>query len=500
MTDVERLPRFTDPSYFASHPWLEYGFIASAMMSQLVVQSASTNALPLLSILQNSFDTSQDASPWFMASVGLGIGTLILPSGSIGDKYGLKESIVGGYAWSLIWTLLSGISYYVNSDFFIVCRTFQGCGLAFVVPNMMGALGRVYTPRTPRKNMIFSFVGLCAPFGGAMGTLFSGIVGTKTDRWDWAYYALTIFIAAILILAIVAVPHVPPHSTNKVDWIGSILGVTALTLFNFAWNQAPVAGWDSPYIIVLLIVGFLLFPVFIYWELTYAQQPLLPPEVLHSSQLLLALLCMFAAWGSFGIKIYSFVTFLGRFRGYIPVAQGAAVTPAIPAGACAALICGLLISHGFPIRLILLFATLAFLGSDIIIATLKVDEMFWRSSFGVFILAPFGMDWSFPAASILMSDTLPPNLQGLAGSLVNTAINYGISLWLGIGGNVEKQLSLRGKSDLEAWRGQMYFSIGSSSLAVATATILLLMPYIKRFKRGRTHCLDDKDSEKEFEA
>lgn len=471
--------RFTDPRYFADNPCLEYVFILSAMTGQLLVQSVSANVLPIMKSLENHFGTSDDVSSWFMASVGLGIGTIILPSGCIGDKFGLKNAIIGGYIWAIIWTLLSGLSYYVNDTFFIICRTFQGCGLAFVLPNLMGALGRVYTPRTKRKNMVFSVVALCAPIGGVLGPLFGGIIGTYTNRWDWAYYAFAIALALALILTVVAIPEITRDRESKIDWMGCILGVAMLTLFAFVWNQAPSAQWSNPYIIVLLIVSILFFFVFVWWELRLADSPLIPREVMQNHRLLLVLACVLIGWGTFGIKMFCIVSFLRDFRNYTPLAQGAAFVPSIPLGAVAALLCGVLLSSRIPVNWLLVFSMLGFLGSDIVLATAPVHEVYWRSFLGLWFLAVIGVDWSFPASTILMSDTLPPNLQGMAGSLVTTAVNYGISLWLGIGANVSQQLSERGHTSLEAWRGEMYFSVGSSGLCVLMALYLIAEPWVK---------------------
>lgn len=476
------MARFTDPGFFAKNPSFEYVFILSAMAGQLLVQSVSANVLPITRIIETHFGTSEYDSSWFMASAGLGIGTIILPSGSIGDKYGLKNAIVGGYIWAIIWSLLCGLSYYVQYEFFIVCRTFQGCGLAFVLPNIMGAIGRVYTPKTRRKNMVFSVVALCAPIGGVLGPLFAGLIGTMTLRWDWAYYSFAIALLLALLLTIIAIPDIPKNENNHVDWLGGFLGVAVLTLLNFVWNQAPGAGWSNPYIIVLLIVSILLIPLFICYELMWARHPMIPREVLLNSRLMLVLACVLIGWGTFGVKMFSIVSFLRDFRNYTPLAQGAAFVPSIPLGAIAALSCGTLLSLNIPVSWLLFFSMLGFVGSDIILATAPVHEVYWRSFLGLWFLAVLGVDWSFPASTILMSDTLPSNLQGLAGSLVSTAVNYGISLWLGIGANVYYQLEDSGLTRLQSWRGEMYFSVGSSGLCVIISLALLVQFYLERRK------------------
>lgn len=486
MDESYKAARFTDSRYFAQSSLLEYLFIFTAMLSQLLALSATTCVMPILQILQHDFGVNRDTSTWYLASIGLGLGTLILPSGSIGDKYGLKVTILAGYAWTFVWSLLCGFSYYVNSNFFICCRTFQGCGLAVAVPNVIGVVGRIYRPDTLRKNMVLALVGYAAPLGAWFGTIFTGIIGTETPRWDWAFYAYAIFCFIALIFSWVSIPYIEPSSKRGMDWIGSAIGVAALTLFNFAWNQAPIAGWSNPYIIILLIVGLILVPSFVVYEIRFAKHPLLEPAVLENANLMLTLACIFLGWGSYGIKLFQFFKLVMIFRGYTPVAAGASNTSIVVAGGIASMSCAIIMKKKSSGRHVLLFSMLSFLASDLILATCPVDEAYWRSTFGFWIIATFGMDWSFPGATIILSDTLPSQLQGLSGSLVSTALNYGISIFLGIAGTVTHQLSLQtdhSNSELRAWRGTMYFSIGVSSLSCLTAFLLWILLYWSEIKK-----------------
>ena len=52
------------------------------------------------------------------------------------------------------------------------------------------------------------------------------------------------------------------------------------------------------------------------------------------------------------------------------------------------------------------------------------------------------MDISFPAAALILSDMVPRHLQGVAASLVNTVVNYSISIGIGVAGTVEREVHL----------------------------------------------------------
>lgn len=90
---------------------------------------------------------------------------------------------------------------------------------------------------------------------------------------------------------------------------------------------------------------------------------------------------------------------------------------------------------------------------------------------------------SWPAATIVLSNGLPYEHQGLAASLVNTVVNYSVSIGLGFAGTVEVQVNNGGKDILKGYRGALYMGIGLSCLAVATSLIFKYTELRKEYKR-----------------
>lgn len=482
---VNPVPRFTDPSYFSKQPWTEYIFIVSICICQLITQSGTTDVLTHMNDLQDSFNDSSASTPWYLASFGMAVGTLIIFSGRVGDAYGLKKALLGGYIWTIIWSILCGISYYdraAGSNFYITARAFQGAGVAFILPNAIGIVGRVYTPGILRKKIIFGCIGFCAPLGGTLGAVFSGIIAVRTNDWYWNYYAYAIFALLNALVLFISVPHIPvtygdDGKRQSIDLIGGILITGSLVLFNFVWNEAAVVGWQEPYIIVLLIVSIPMFIAFVFWELKFAKNPLIPAEVLSHGKVMAVLLILFLGWGAFGINIFHYATLMQQFRHESPFVTGIGMAPAIITGFCAAISCALLIGPN-TVELIMFGSMLCFLASSLVLGFAGTEETYWRNTFGLWIVAPFGMDWSFPAGTILLSEEMPAKFQGLAGSLVTVMVNYGTATFLGFAGVVEAQLlKLRPDDEWRSWRGALYFNIGISGLATSLAFLLVLKKF-----------------------
>jgi hypothetical protein len=74
------------------------------------------------------------------------------------------------------------------------------------------------------------------------------------------------------------------------------------------------------------------------------------------------------------------------------------------------------------------------------------------------------MDKSFPAATVILSNHMPPEHQGLAASLVNTVVNYSISIALGTAGTVEVYASF--DTPFQQNRNAFYWALGLSGTGV----------------------------------
>ncbi|TIA47040.1 hypothetical protein D6C79_04861 [Aureobasidium pullulans] len=235
-------------------------------------------------------------------------------------------------------------------------------------------------------------------------------------------------------------------------------------MFNFSWNQAANVGWPMVYNHVLLIVGILFLVAFVWIELKVGQQPLVPIKAL-SGESILALAVIAAGWGSFGIWVYHLWNFLEVLRGYSALAACAQNAPVAISGLLASVATGILLSKT-KVSNVLLLATLFFLIGQILIATAPPTQIYWAQTFVSIIIMPWGMDMSFPSGTIILSNSTAKEHQGVAASLVNTVVNYSISIVLRIAGTVDRNVNKGGKDVLGGYRGAWYFGIGLDVVAI----------------------------------
>lgn len=82
---------------------------------------------------------------------------------------------------------------------------------------------------------------------------------------------------------------------------------------------------------------------------------------------------------------------------------------------------------------------------------------------------------SFPSATIILSNASRRDKQGMAASMVNTVLNYSISIGLGIAGTVQSKVDPDGLKLLEGYRSAWYVGIALSGAGILCAMGLIWM-------------------------
>ncbi|KAJ5782242.1 hypothetical protein N7457_004016 [Penicillium paradoxum] len=467
-------------------PIREVLFVTIACMGQFMAQVNIGICLSSLDIVGDDFGINEPGIlSWFIAGYSLTVGTFILVFGRCGDLFGYRRMFIIGFCWLALWSLVAGLSVYSNYVLFIFARVLQGIGIAMLMPNSLALLGATYQPGK-KKNMIFAVFGAIAPNSSVLGGVFSAIF-SQLAWWPWTYWTQTIVCICCAVLGLLVIPPICRNTLTDrsfmgllkaLDALGGACGIGGLVLVNVAWNQAPIVGWHQPYVYVLLIIGILFLAAFFYVEFRVAEYPLIPFHA-FSRDVSFVLGCIACGWGSFGIWIYYSWRFLEVLRHSTPLLASAQFIPVGPAGIAACVATGWLMSRMRP-GWIMVISMTAFTLGNVLISIAPVHQTYWALTFVCLLITPWGMDMSFPAATLLLSNSVERKHQGVAASLVTTVVNYSISLSLGLAGTVEVHVNNGGTTPddiLKGYRGALYLAVGLGGLGMFLSMIYTVNSY-----------------------
>ncbi|KYK54407.1 major facilitator superfamily transporter [Drechmeria coniospora] len=445
--------------------------------------------LVLLRTVGRSFHvTSPPQLAWLVAGYSLTVGTFILFSGRLGDVFGHKRMLLTGFSWFSLWSLVAGLSVYSNYKLAVFSRVLQGIGPAICLPNALAILGTAYPPGH-RKAMVFAFFGAVAPIGAIFGGIFASLL--TLAWWPWALWAMSIWLALLAGAGNVAIPSLPKTSSPRQDWAswitlldlpGAFVGVVSLVLFNFAWTQAPIDDWGTPTVLAPLVLGIVLFALFLVIEMRWSPMPLLPFDAINAD-VAFVLATVGCGWATFGVWTLYLVQIMQEIHQLSPLITTVWFCPVAVAGAAAAVCTGKLLGPWqMKPALVMTLAMAAFTTGSIITALAPTDQIYWGQIFISMVIMPFGMDMSFPAATLILSNDVSKEHQGIGASLVNTVVNYGIALGVGFAGTVEVQVNGKGElveEKIRGFKGALYMGVGLASLGLAVSLVFLARELFK---------------------
>lgn len=460
----------------------EVSLLAVVSLYQILMFAGASQVVAPAFEIATSFDgVSTGQHSWFLTAYTMTIGVFTLPSARLGDIFGHKPVVISGCLWLAVSCLLSGFSAKVQDGgldgavYFCICRALQGIGSALCVPNGFSILEASFGTGQ-KKDMALSLYSAMAPFGFVVGAIMSSLFAVNA-AWEWSYFVLAAVCASAAGLSLLVLPPQGPRIIRtdssvwtELDASGIILGGAGLVLLGFVWNQAPAAGWRTPYVYFLLIMGLMFVAAFLYNE-TIAANPLVPLRAMNAATNLI-LGCTAAGWGCFIIWAFYSFQLAEVLRGQDPLLASVGFVPL----AVEAFAVGLLLAYltpGIEVFWALLVSLLGLLLGSVLMATTSEDQTYWANTFVSNLLVPLGMVMISPLSTVLLSNYFGEEHQVIAGSLVLSITFYSASIALGMARCIEVQVNQNGQAIMSGYHGAQYFGSGLGGLGVLLASGLL---------------------------
>jgi hypothetical protein len=371
---------------------------------------------------------------------------------------------MAGLIWLSMWNLIGGFSR--NGLMLNICRAFQGLGTAALLPSGIMLLGSVYRPG-PRKNLVFSVYGACAPFGFFLGILIAGLAG-ELINWGWYFWIGTALTAITTITSYFAIPSdmISVRARGwKMDWKGSVLIASGITLFIVAITDSShtPGQWKSTRIYVLFILGSALLILAAYVE-RVAESPLVPWYIFRIPCMAPLIIALLLFYGSLGVFLLHASMYMEESMGATPLQTVAWYAP-MAIGGCIISTIGGQIFHRLSGTILLIVAGVAWVVAPLMFAIAPENAGYWQYILPSMICATIGIDISFNLCTIFISTSLPHSQQGLAGAISSTLVSLGMAIFIAFA-DVVKSSTLLPLGPRKSCQAAFWFGFTSAATAL----------------------------------
>jgi MFS family permease len=213
--------------------------------------------------LGQTLHATADERTWILSSTSIGLGTGLLLSGALADKWGRRTVFAGGAAVQALF-LLTGAAF-ANPAVFIVARIGQGVGAAALTATSLGLIAQV-TPPGHRRARATGLWGASLGTGIAIGPVLAAVL-TPAAGWRTPYLIVGALSAALAAFFrfLPAHPADPAAQAEKTDYPAAaalIAGPSSL----LAGLILGRSGWTQPAALGLVVAGVVIMAAFVFRE------------------------------------------------------------------------------------------------------------------------------------------------------------------------------------------------------------------------------------------
>jgi EmrB/QacA subfamily drug resistance transporter len=429
-----------------------------------------------------------DRYTWVVTAYLLGSTTMIPIVGKLSDQFGRKWFFVAGVITFLLGSALSGASQTI--DQLIAFRALQGIGAGMGISLVFTVVGDIFPPAERARwqgifSSVYGFSSVVGPtIGGWLadsGPLLGHLV-TDTTRWRWVFYInLPLGLIALAALFIYLPSNISVRSSRytgwaavrRIDFLGAFFASSATIslLLGLTWGGNQIYDWNSPQVIIALVVAALLYISFIIAE-RFVAEPILPLDLFRNR--------VFAADSVLGLTsgmvLLSLVIYLPLYLqgvlGESATNSGEVITPLTISLVVGAALGGIVIARiGRYQAVTIAGAVLLMIG--VFLMTLMSSSTSILEASRNMIIAGLGLGIFFSVVTLAVQNALPRTRLGVGTGAITYLRSVGQTLGVAITGSVVNNIVA---ADLLNHLPSGYKQLGTQGLAAATNQQVLINP------------------------
>jgi EmrB/QacA subfamily drug resistance transporter len=349
---------------------------------------------------------------WVVDAYALGLATVLLAAGSLGDLLGRRMIFATGIGLFAVASFVCGLSG--TPTVLNVARAIQGVGGAMMFATALALIAQEFPPR--ERGTAIGLWGATTGFAVAVGPLIGGVI-TEHLGWEWIFFVNVPVALIAIAITLLRVPEGERDETARIDWGGLVTFSGALFCMVLGLIRGNDEGWGSPLIVGLLAGAVALLAIFVAIE-QRTSQPMLDLKLFRIPAFTGAQIAAFCLHASMFSMFLYLVIYIQSVLGYSPLGAGLRFLPISVLSFTVAPIAGKL-AERLPVR--------GFLGAGLILTSLGLLLMNgvqpdddWTTLLPGFIVAGIGIGCTNPALATAAIGVVEPRRSGAASGINST--------------------------------------------------------------------------------
>jgi EmrB/QacA subfamily drug resistance transporter len=298
------------------------GILLICCMSLLIVGLDITAVNVALPDIAGDLDAGLSGLQWTVDAYTVVMASLLMFSGSMGDRFGRKRTFVTGLTVFTAASVLCSLA--PSIELLIAARVLQAVGASMLNPVAMSIVTNTFTEPRERAQAVGVW-GAVFGISMALGPVVGG-AAVSASGWRPIFWLNVPIGLAAIALTLRFIPESKAPRPRRFDPIGQGLVIVLLSTLTFGIIEAPARGWTSPVILAALASAAAALLTLLRYE-PRRSEPLVELRFFRSIPFASAVAIAIAAFASFGGFLFLNTLYLQQARGLSPVQAGLATVP-----------------------------------------------------------------------------------------------------------------------------------------------------------------------------
>lgn len=295
--------------------------LTASGVCSLIVLDTNIVAVTLPSIARDLGANFADIE-WVVSAYMLAFAALLLPAGSLADRFGRKRTLLCGLGLFILASLGCGAA--PNVLLLDIARAIKGVGAALLLTSALATIGHTFHDEVERAKA-WAFWGACMGVAMTAAPTLGGLV-TEFVGWRWIFY-LNLPVGGWLVLMVLrTIPESRDTQAARLDPWGSLAFSASLLCLIWGLIEANRIGWGHPLTSARLLGGVALLGLFVLIE-RLQRRPMVDLQLFRHPRFIGALLGMFAYAGCAQVMMTLLPFYLQNGLGFSAIASGLGMLP-----------------------------------------------------------------------------------------------------------------------------------------------------------------------------